>query len=83
MENPPALNITPVEGATSPQPMRQNIIAQHQHAPILSPTSAQMGQPEPQKSAQSFENLKPETPKPVPPKPPQPTIPRRPPSWER
>src|ERR1019366_6304561 len=29
MENPPALNMTNVEGATSPQAMRQNMVRQH------------------------------------------------------
>jgi anti-sigma28 factor (negative regulator of flagellin synthesis) len=66
----------PADGATSPQPMRQNAMSQDKTAPPLSPTSAQKGTPATEKEQSS--------PKPQekPSQRPQ-TLPRRPPSWER
>ena len=69
------------ESATNPQPMRQNMVAQHNDAPAMSPTSGQHGHEHQHTGAPTSEPAK-ETPKPSP-KPPQPTVPRRSPSWER
>ena len=82
MENPPALNMTDVEGATSPQPMRQSMVRQHIHPPALSPTSGQSGLEHQHSGPPASETPAVETPKQTP-TPPQPTVPRRPPSWER
>ena len=47
------------EGATSPQPMRQTMAQNDNHAPALSPTSAQRGSPEPPTGAPSPEKQQP------------------------
>jgi hypothetical protein len=83
LENNPGFQMTDVEGAASPQPMRQNMVRQHVHPPALSPTSGQSGLEHQHTSAPASETPRQETPKPEPPKTPPPTLPRRAPSWER
>jgi hypothetical protein len=72
----------PADSTGSPEPMRQNMVAQNKSAPALSPTSAQLGQTANEKSAAqpSAENSK------APEKSAgqeRQTMARRPPSWER
>src|SRR5580658_11228328 len=45
-QNSAAPAAAPADGASSPQPMRQNMTGQDKTAPALSPTSAQRGQTE-------------------------------------
>jgi hypothetical protein len=66
----------PAEGATDPQPMRQNMMSQDKAAPDLSPTSAQAG-------TRALEVDGPSAPTPTPAKSQQQTIARPSPSWER
>jgi hypothetical protein len=47
----PANAPAPADGTASPQPMRQNMMAQDKEAPAQSPTSAQLGQAANEKSA--------------------------------
>jgi hypothetical protein len=78
----PAPSAMAGEGAANPEPMRQNMLAQDNAAPALSPTSGQKGTPDPGKGA-PFTEMPPTGQPKSSPKPPQPTVQRRPPSWER
>jgi hypothetical protein len=72
----PAPTPVPADGATSPQPMRQNMMSQDKAAPDLSPTSAQSG-------IRAEEVEGPSAPAATPAKSQQQTITRPTPSWER
>ena len=72
----PAPTSLPEDGATSPQPMRQNMISQDKATPNLSPTSAQSG-------ARTQDVEGPSAPAATPAKSQQQTIARPTPSWER
>lgn len=72
----PAPTPAPQEGATNPQPMRQQMTGQETVAPELSPTSAQA-------SARAQDVEGPSAPAPTPAKSQQQTVARPTPSWER
>jgi hypothetical protein len=71
-QNVPSPPAGPADGATSPEPSRQNMMNQDKTAPALSPTSMQAGKTAPEKPAEKTpEKGRPDT------------LPRPKPSWER
>jgi hypothetical protein len=78
-QNSGAPSAAPSDGASSPQPMRQNMTGQDKTAPALSPTSAQRGQTE--KDSPGKSNAPAETQTKAADR--AQTLPRPKPSWER
>jgi hypothetical protein len=71
-QSAPSPSAAPADGATSPEPSRQNMMNQDKAAPALSPTSMQTGKTAPEKPLEKTpEKSRPET------------LPRPRPSWER
>jgi hypothetical protein len=74
---------SPGDSASSPEPMRQNMMNQDKAAPALTPTSAQAGTPAVDKAAPEASKGAPAKTQEKPAQRAPQSVPRRPPSWER